>query len=478
VPHREGAPGGSGQRPLSANEGLIHPSKTARRPLSLLDFVGVGINSIVGSGVYLLLAPLAAAAGTASVAAIALAAMLCMLIALCFAELAGLFDRDGGPLLYVREAFGPLAGFAVGWMGLVNVVLGYAAVAAGLENALRQTALALAAPWGRWAGVSLTGSTLLVLGLISLLTFVNVRGVKAAAWTSDALSAAKLLPLVLIAGVGLFAIRGEVLGGIFDASSASGSSASGGAGVELRSIASAAFLAVFMLSGFEYVPVPAGEARHAQRTIPIALVGSLSAAALLYCLLQLIALSVLPDLAHREHPLVEVAGALLGIAGSSALNAASLLSMAGFCAGSALVAPHALTALAEAGFLPPRLAARNRWGTPGTAVLLTGGAAAALTLVQDYAALVDVATVAVFAQYIPTCLAVLALRRRLGDVPRVFRVPFGPLIPVLAATASIVLLAAARPEPREWIATAGLLGIGGVLLGLRSARLGRRGRGV
>src|SRR6185295_17258741 len=228
-------------------------------------------------------------------------------------------------------------------------------------------------------------------------------------------------------------------------------------------ISRAAFLAVFMLSGFEYTAIPAGEAERPKRDIPLALVGSLLGAAVLYAVLQLVALSALPDLGSREHPLVDVARQLFGRPGAVAIEVVTVVSMAGFCAGSALVAPRALTALCEAGYLPPILGWRSAAGEPRPAILAVGAAAAALALGQGYASLVNVADVAVFAQYVPTCLAVVVLRFTARDAPRPVRLPLGPVIPLVAAAASVVLLWAAKPAASEWTQGGLLSLLGGVL---------------
>src|SRR5439155_758744 len=183
-----------------------------KRDLTLVDAIGIGVNGIVGSGIYLLVAPLARVGGGSSVFGVLGCGALCVLIALCFAELSSMYDRSGGPYVYAREAFGPHVGFAVGWLGMATGVLGLSAVAVG------------------FAGASL-----------------------------------------------------------------------------------------------------------------------------LYALLQLAALGALPDAAAREQPLPDVAARALGAWGAPLLGVTALLSMLGFCAGVALVAPRYFMALADDGQLPARL---------------------------------------------------------------------------------------------------------------------------
>jgi len=428
------------------------------RSLSLFDCVCIGINGIIGSGIYLLIAPLAKLAGYASVIGILTCGLLCILIGLCFAELSGMFDRNGGPYVYARAAFGPYLGFIVGWMAMSTGVLGWSAVSVGFAEALAKLV-----PWFgtvvfRQGSFVLSFKSFVAVGLIGTLGAINYFGVKAGARTSDFLSIAKILPLLALALVGLAYVRPEVLSGMFSAQSVPGEPVT-----YVHAISSSAFLAVFMISGFEYVPVPAGETTNAKRNVALALVGSLAGATLLYCILQLVALSTVPDLYAREQPLMEVAGRVFGKPGISILGLASLVSMAGFCSSTALVGPRYFTALAADGYLPSVFTGTSRFRTPGPAIALATGLAGVLAFFLGYGSLVDVSNVALFCQYIPTCLAVIVLRYRRPDAERTYRLPGGLVIPLAGAGISAVLLAMARPKQQEWLFSAELLALGIVI---------------
>lgn len=149
-----------------------------------------------------------------------------------------------------------------------------------------------------------------------------------------------------------------------------------------------------------------------------------------------------------------MAARALGAHGESLLAASALLSMLGFCAGVALVAPRYFTALAEDGHLPARL----RETRP--AIVASTAFASALAVLLGYAALVDVSNVVILSGYALTCLATLVLRLRLPDRPRRYLLPGGPLLPLLAVTASVALLVSARPQASQWIFSAVLLALG------------------
>jgi APA family basic amino acid/polyamine antiporter len=288
-------------------EGIASAGSSPKRRLSLFDCVGIGINGIIGSGIYLLIAPLASKGGYASVIGILACGLLCILIGLCFAELSGMFDQSGGPYVYARAAFGRYPGFIVGWIAMSTGVLGWSAVSVGFGEALAKLVPWFGTPLLRVGDFTLAIKTLVSVGLILTLGTINFLGVKAGARTSDFLSMVKIVPLILLGLFGLTRLRPEVLTGMFSAQSVPGEPVS-----YLHAVSSSAFLAVFMISGFEYVPVPAGETVNAKRNVPLALVGSLVGATVLYGLVQLVALSTVPDLYARQQPLMDVAAALVG----------------------------------------------------------------------------------------------------------------------------------------------------------------------
>jgi amino acid transporter len=436
-------------------------SSEQSRRLTLIDCLSIGINGVVGSGIYLLVSPLARIAGPASVVGTAASAALCILVALCFAELGGMFDRNGGAYVYARAGFGSFAAFPVAWLGLVQAVVSYSAVAAGFGDQLANflPGLGLSVPLLQLGKFQLMGKSIVAMTLVTGLGVINYVGVKAGARTSNFLSLAKLLPLILLALLGLGYLRGATLRQVFSAQSLPPEAH----GDYLQAVGRSAFLAIFMMSGFEYVAVPAGETRSAKRTIPIAIVGSLTGAALLYALLQLACFSVLPDVAHIGSPLPALASRLLGPWGATLMGIAGLVSMAGYCASSALVGPRYFAALAQDGYVPQSLETISRFGTPGVSTVVCTALSAVLALLLGYTSLVDTANVTQFGQYIPVCLAALILRYRLKDAHRSYKLPFGITIPLLATVTSVLLLWEAKPKREEWLFSGQML-LGGIVV--------------
>lgn len=373
----------------------------------------MGINAIVGSSIFLFPGRLAALLGPASVVAFLLTAVLMVPVALCFAEASSSRDGAGGPALYAQQSFAPTAGFSVGWLCFVTELVSWAAVAAGLAAYAAPFAPATA---GGWAGKGLA------LGSIAALAGVNLCGVKPGARVLNALTAAKLLPLLAIALCGFPLVLHH-------------------SPVPLAphgwaSLPRACFLAYFAFQGFEVVPVPAGEATSPGRDAPFAILASLGLAAVLYTLVQASALASVPTLAGSERPLADVGLALFGPLGERLVAAGALVSMLGFTAGCALGGPQYLVALGQQGHLPEALARHHpRTGAPVWAVALTAAGAMVLSLLFDFERLVDFANVVIAAQYLTTSASVVADRR--AGRPAAFRAPGGLFVPLAAAAVTL-----------------------------------------
>jgi amino acid transporter len=317
----------------------------APKRLTLLDCVGLGINGIIGTGIFLLPAKVFGKSGGMSWAAWLAIGGLCLLVGLCFCEASGRADRNGGPLLYAREAFGRWIGFGVGWMSLASAVFSYGAVARGFGRNLSYLVPAL-----QQTGPQIAIALVVIFGLAAL----NYRGVKPGALVSDFFSGAKLVPLLLFVAVGLFFVDWHRLALTPPAGE-----------TRLEAIKVGGLAALFACTGFEYVPVPAGETDNPRRNVPLALFGALAGSILLYTLVQIVFMGTHPSPANADKPLAEAAGAFAGAWGGRFVAAGSIISSFGYLTGVALVAPRYLSSLGENGDLPGFFArVHPRFGTP------------------------------------------------------------------------------------------------------------------
>jgi amino acid transporter len=160
--------------------------------------VALAINLIIGGGIFGMPAKVFSLSGPASVVAYLICAGAVIPIVFCFAEVGSRFTQTGGPYLYAFEALGPLVGFEAGWLRWLSGIASCAALANLLADYLSY--LWPAAYGGPWRALT-------IIGVIGVLTTVNVLGVRDVAATSNALAIAKLLPLLLFIIAGLFFIQ-------------------------------------------------------------------------------------------------------------------------------------------------------------------------------------------------------------------------------------------------------------------------------
>jgi amino acid transporter len=411
------------------------------RPVGPLQLLALGVNGIVGVGIFFAPAEVAShAPGFSAVLAFALTGLALVPVAFAFAVLGRRFDADGGPVVFARAAFGERASFLVGWVAYVSAFLSTSAVVAGLSQALAPS-LGLAGPAGQRALASV---------LVTVLAGVVASGihVSARAWT--ALTVLKLLPLAALL-LAFLALPGP--------QPVAAVAASATDTVWLR----AGLTVMFAYQGFEIVPVVAGQVRSSARSVPMATVGSLLAAVLLYVGLVWACVAALPELATSSAPLASAAGVWGGARLSWWVGAGTSVSALGICLGMMVTTPRYLSALASGERTLFGLEAMSPAGVPVRALAVTWGLVLLFVNLGDLSALFALSSIAVLMQYGVTAAALGALswRRERG---------LRPLHAVLAVPTLVLglTLVAFGATLRE-AATAALTGVAGLVL-LRLAR--------
>lgn len=409
------------------------------RVVSRWQIVGLAINDVIGSGIYLLPAATAVLLGPASLWAVMLAGLAVALLVLCYAQAASYFDEPGGSYLYAREAFGPFVGFEIGWMVWLTRIASAAALSNGLADAVARFWPAAADGIGRNA---------VIVGSLGVLTLINVIGVKSAARTGVALVIGKLLPLLLFIGIGVFYVDWSF--------------ALSGDPPPLRNLGEAALLLMFAYAGFENIPAAAGEFKNPRRDVPFALLTMIATVTLIYAAVQLVAQGTLPGLAQSATPLADAASRFSGETLALILTVGATISILGTNSNTMLFGPRVLYALAQDGFGPRLLAnIHPRFRTPAAAIITQGVLALILALSGSFVQLAMLSVVARLCAYIGTTLSVLVLQKRHGRREGALQLPGGPLIPVCALLLSLGLLASATIN--NLIAGAAALVLGAII---------------
>ncbi|MBF0548460.1 MAG: amino acid permease [Candidatus Riflebacteria bacterium] len=390
------------------------------RFLSFFDVFCLGINAIIGSGIFLFPGKLAHVAGPSSIFAFGICGFLLVTVGLCYAELGSTFRRNGADYVFAREAYGGKFGFLIGWIAWVTACFSWAAVANAISAYLAQFHPAFTAVWL----VKITACA-----LIGIFGAINFFGIKLGAMTVNAFTISKTLPLAIFVLVGLGHLKVSNFSGCLDSS--------------FSVMGSAVFLCLWPLQGFERIPVVAGETRNPGRDTPMATIGSLLGVVLIYTLVQVVAVGTFADLGRVDSrkPLADAASLFLGSWGGILMAVGAVISMTGYSAGNAMSSPRYLSVLAEDGYLPSFLARiHEKYLTPSNSILLTTGISGFMALFLNFDTLIDISNLAVVSQYFSTCLAVIVLRRTRPDLHRAFKAPGGIIVPIIGCVVSAWLI--------------------------------------
>jgi APA family basic amino acid/polyamine antiporter len=409
------------------------------------------INVTIGAGIFVLPAAAAAGLGPAAPLAYVVCAVLMALIVCCVAAAGSRVSLTGGVYAYVEVAFGPFVGFLAGVLYFLMATFAVASVASAFAGSVGALWPVAAAPAAR---------ALLIVVLFAGLAAVNVRGVKPGVGLVEAATIAKLVPLLVLVGTGIWFVNPEYLR--WPEMPAAGA------------VGRTAIVLIFAFVGLEIALVPSGEVRDPTRTVPRALFSALAITTTLYLLIQTVAQGLLgPSMAQSAAaPLAEAAGRVLGSSGRLLILAGATVSMFGYVSGDMLGSPRALFAFARDGILPSGVARIHpRFHTPYVAILLYAAIVAALAASSSFTQLAVLANVAALTLYLMAVAASYELQRRnvrAGGTP--FAVPAGPLVPLLATAVIVWMLSNATA--REFLVEGIVLGVATAIYFIRK-RTGR-----
>jgi amino acid transporter len=414
-----------------------NPESQLVRVISTRQLTASIINVTIGAGIFVLPAQVAAALGSAAPVAYLACGALMTLIVLCFASAGSRVSLTGGLYSYIEVAFGGFPGFIGGVLYWSTACFSVATVATAFAGSLG----AIWAPLG--AGVA---RALVLLLLFAGLAIVNIRGVKPGVRLVETITVAKLLPLLLLIGAGMWSINFDHLKMALPGAS---------------QVGQAMIVLIFAFVGIEVALMPSGEVENPSHTVPRAILAALAITTLIYLAIQAVAQGVLgPDLAvHADAPLAATAGRLFGGAGTALVLVGGTISMFGYVSGDMLGTPRALFALGRDGALPQVLArVHPRYHTPAAAIVVYALIVATLAISSTFAQLVVLANVSGLLLYLMCVAASYELQRRdvrMAGTP--FTLPGGLIVRSLAAAGIVWLVAQATA--REFEIEAIVLGV-------------------
>jgi APA family basic amino acid/polyamine antiporter len=438
---------------------------TLKRSVGKLDLTALGLGAIIGTGIFVVVGEGVGEAGPAVILSFVLAGFTCLFSALCYAELASSIPVSGSAYTYAYATLGELIAWIIGWDLILEYGVSVAAVAVGwganlnvfLENAFGfELPASIAAARGEPGAVVNLPAVFIVLAIMFLL----LRGAKESARVNTIMVFVKIAVLIF------FIVTAAT---IFDSGNLKPFAPEGTGG-----IVTGASIIFFAYIGFDAISTGSEEARNPGRDLPIAIVGALGIATLLYILVAIGATGALPagELKESEAPLAEAlepvfpwAAALMAFGAIVSITSVILAVYYG--------QTRIFFAMARDGLMPRRLATVNpRSGVPTKITIGFGVFIAILAALVPLSEIIKLVNIGTLFAFLLVNIGVIVLRRTEPDMVRPFRVPLVPFVPLIGIAFTLYLMA--DLPGTTWIRFLGWLALGILIYavyGYRHSRL-------
>jgi basic amino acid/polyamine antiporter, APA family len=426
--------------------GQTRPTQTSlelSRDLGVSHASAVVVGTIIGSGIFLVPAEMMQAVGSAKLVYLAwiVGGLLSFFGALTYAELGAMKPQAGGEYVYVRDAYGPLAGFLYGWTWFVIAKPGtVATVTTGLVRILGTFSIfsffsdkAISAPF------AVTWGQLVAIAAAILISLLNYAGVKKAGEFQLVFT---LLKIAIILGIVVvcFAGSGKVVGHGWSNFAGSFTGATGG----IAGFMSALVAALWAYDGWNDLNMVAGEVKRPERSIPIALIAGVATVGVLYMLMNAGVQYVLPAnaIAASPRPASDAVALVMGRMGAGIVSAGMAVSMLVTLNGSIMSGARIPFAVARDGYFFRALAEVSpRFHTPSVALAVQCVLSVVLLLLGgSFRQLFSLTIFAEWLFYLIAGSTVFVFRRREPQAARPYRMWGYPVVPAIFAAVAAALL--------------------------------------
>jgi len=412
------------------------------RDLGISHASAVVVGTIIGSGIFLVPAEMMQAVGSAKLVYLAwlVGGMLSFFGALTYAELGAMKPQAGGEYVYVRDAYGPLAGFLYAWTWfIIAKPASVATIATGLVRILGTfpifsffPAQAISAPF------AVTWGQLVAIAAAILISLLNYLGVKKAGEFQLVFT---LLKVVIILGIVIICFSG---GGATGQGWSNFSTTFTGARGGIAGFMAALVAALWAYDGWNDLNMVAGEVQRPERNIPIALIAGVATVGALYVLVNAAVQYVLPAgaIAASPRPASDAVALIMGRMGASIVSAGMAISMLVTLNGTIMSGARVPYAVARDGYFFSALAdVHPRFHTPAVAIVFQAVLSIILLLLGgNFRQLFSLAIFAEWLFYMIAGSTVFVFRWRDPKAPRPYRMFGYPLVPALFIAVAAVLL--------------------------------------
>ena len=437
-----------------------------KKAVGVTQLTAMGVGAIIGTGIFVVIGKGAGIAGPAVILSFVLAAVACTFSALSYAELASSIPVSGSAYTYTYATLGEVVAWIIGWDLILEYGVSVAGIAVGWGgnfNAFLDAAFGYALPDAIAKSPSDGGVfNLPAVFVVLAITFLLVRGVTESARVNLVMVGIKLVVLLFFIVVA-FANFGT---GNFQPFAPAG----------VDGVTSAAAIIFFAYIGFDAVSTGSEEARKPERDLPLAIIGSLLICTVFYVLTSVGALGVAsPDqMKGSDAPLataldegagISWAAAILALGAVVAITSVVLVILYG--------QTRIFFAMCRDGLMPQRLAEVNqRYGTPAKLTIGLGVLISILAALVPLGTIVELVNIGTLFAFVLVNIGVIVLRRTRPQMPRPYRVPWSPVLPLLGVAFAVYLMSDLPWE--TWVRFAVWLVIGILiytLYGYRNSRI-------
>jgi APA family basic amino acid/polyamine antiporter len=423
---------------------------TLKRALGALNLTTLGIGAVIGAGIFVLTGQAAAQyAGPAIVISFIAAGLACALAGLCYAEFASMIPVAGSAYTYAYATLGELFAWIIGWDLVLEYALGSATVAVGwsgyVTSFLRDIGIHLPAQLTAATGSAVTladGSTATALInipailIVLLVSAVLVVGIRESAGANAAIVVIKIAVVLLFIGFGASYVMPEHWRPFIPANT--GTYGEFGWSGILRG----AGVVFFAYIGFDAVSTAAQEAKNPQRDMPIGILASLAICTLLYIAVALVLTGVVP------HSKLNVPDPMaVGIDATGLVWLSPFVKLGAIAGLSSVILvlllgqPRVFYAMSRDGLLPPFFGRIHpRFKTPHVTTMITGVVVAIAAGILPISILGEMVSIGTLLAFAIVCGGVLVLRYRQPELPRPFKTPWMPVVPILGMLSCVYLM--------------------------------------
>ena len=387
-----------------------------KREIGLLGLSANIVNIIIGAGIFVLPAIVAAGLGSASIFAYLFCGFLIILMMLCYAEVGSKITDTGGVYTYIEKSFGKYAGFLTAIIFLLATISANAAVANAIADIISKIF-----PFFQGEVIRI----LFFLFLFSGLAYINVMGVKKGVGFVKMITLLKLAPLLLIIFIGF---KDVDVTNLYWESIPS-----------IKDVGETSLILFFAFTGAGSALSVSGEVRNPNKTIPQGILLAIFAVLVIYILVQTVAQGVLGSSLPLfvENPLGEVASQIFGPIGFTLLTIGAGVSMFGSLSGMILSVPRVLFAASTDRVIPLKKLSliHKKYATPFVSIIVYASLGFLLASVGGFKQLAIISSASSLLISLGISLAVIKLRRNkeFASDLKTFRIPGGYTIPILSS---------------------------------------------